>query len=393
MIRAGVRALAAASATALPAYITDLPGLQIHANAVRAALPDSVELFYAAKANPQRAILETLDGLVDGIEVASGGELQHVRDVLPEARLAFGGPGKSADDLELAVKLGVERIHVESVHELRLLADATERQQAEANVLLRVNLPLRLDDAALTMGGPFGMDPAAMAECTALLRIAPRLRFHGVHAHLASGLDADQLARLAGEVVDLAKAWAERQNLPLREVNLGGGMDVDYTTPSVAFDWPDYGAALGELAEANPDLRLRIEPGRSITAYCGYYAARVLDVKLSHGQAFAILHGGTHHLRTPVAKSHDQPFGIVPVERWHHPWPRPGVTDGPVTLVGQLCTPKDVFARDVPVQSLKAGDVVVFALAGAYAWNISHHEFLMHPAPAFYYLGRGLGRS
>jgi len=160
MIRAGVRALATASATALPAYITDLPGLEIHANAVRAALPDNVELFYAAKANPQRAILETLGSLVDGIEVASGGELQHVRDVLPDARLAFGGPGKSADDLELAVKLGVERIHVESVHELRLLADATERQQAEANVLLRVNLPLRLDDG---LGGP-GLPERALAE-------------------------------------------------------------------------------------------------------------------------------------------------------------------------------------------------------------------------------------
>jgi diaminopimelate decarboxylase len=386
MMRAAVRAVAAASGTSLPAYITDLAGLSVHADAVRAALPEGIELFYAAKANPQAAILETLSGVVDGIEVASGGELQHVREILPGARIAFGGPGKSADDLELAVKLGVERIHVESVHELRLLADAAERQQTVADVLLRVSLPLRLDDADLTMGGPFGMDPAAMAECTALLRIAPRLRFHGIHAHLASGLDAEQLAELAGEVVDWSRTWADRQNLPLQEVNLGGGMDVDYATPSVAFDWPGYGAALGELAAAHPDLRLRIEPGRSISAYCGYYAARVMDVKLSHGRAFAVLHGGTHHLRTPVAKSHDQPFGIVPVERWHHPWPRPGVTDGPVTLVGQLCTPKDVFARDVPVRSLRAGDVVVFALAGAYAWNISHHEFLMHPEPAFYYL-------
>lgn len=388
-MRAAVRTVAASPASALPAYITDLDGLRRHAAAVRAALAERIELFYAAKANPQRAILQALAGLVDGIEVASGGELQHVRDVLPAARIAFGGPGKSADDLELAVKLGVERIHVESVHELRLLADAAERQQAVADVLLRANLPVRLDGAALTMGGPFGMDPATMAQCTALLRMAPRLRFRGVHAHLASGLDPGRLARLAGEVVGWARSWAERQDLPLHEVNLGGGMAVDYATPSVAFDWPGYGLALGELAAANPDLQLRIEPGRAITAYCGYYAARVMDVKLNHGRAFAILHGGTHHLRTPVAKGHDQPFAVVPVERWSQPWPRPGVTDAPVTLVGQLCTPKDVFARDVPVRSLRAGDVVVFALAGAYAWNISHHEFLMHPEPAFLYVGDG----
>ena len=57
-----------------------------------------------------------------------------------------------------------------------------------------------------------------------------------------------------------------------------------------------------------------------------------------------------------------------------------------VTLVGQLCTPKDVFARDIPVRRIATGDVVAFEMAGAYAWNISHHDFLMHPQPTFHYL-------
>ncbi|MFC7732347.1 hypothetical protein [Actinomadura keratinilytica] len=79
-----------------------------------------------------------------------------------------------------------------------------------------------------------------------------------------------------------------------------------------------------------------------------------------------------------------------------HQGPRPAVRPPAVggaqeptqraTLVGQLCTPKDVFARDVPVPSLQPGDVVAFAMAGAYAWNISHHDFLMHPKPEFHYL-------
>lgn len=57
-----------------------------------------------------------------------------------------------------------------------------------------------------------------------------------------------------------------------------------------------------------------------------------------------------------------------------------------ITLTGQLCTPKDVLARRVPAAGLRAGDRVVFALAGAYAWNISHHDFLMHPRPGFHFL-------
>lgn len=109
-------------------------------------------------------------------------------------------------------------------------------------------------------------------------------------------------------------------------------------------------------------------------------------MKRSHGEAFAAVAGGTHHLRTPAAKGHDQPCAVISVPDWTAPWPRPGVSGQAMTITGQLCTPKDVLARRVTVKRLRAGDVVAFGMAGAYAWNISHHDFLMHPPPAFHYL-------
>ena len=112
----------------------------------------------------------------------------------------------------------------------------------------------------------------------------------------------------------------------------------------------------------------------------------MLDVKLSYGRAFAVVAGGTHHLRTPAAKGHSQPCAVLPIDRWEHRWPRPELDATPVTIAGQLCTPKDVLARDLRAGRLRAGDVIVFGLAGAYAWNISHHEFLMHPPPTVCYL-------
>jgi diaminopimelate decarboxylase len=99
-----------------------------------------------------------------------------------------------------------------------------------------------------------------------------------------------------------------------------------------------------------------------------------------------VVAGGTHHLRTPAAKGHDQPFAVIDVADWVPSWPRPGTGPGLVTMCGQLCTPKDVLARRVQVRRLRAGDLVAFGLAGAYAWNISHHSFLMHPPPTFVYL-------
>ncbi|MFE1195593.1 type III PLP-dependent enzyme [Streptomyces olivaceoviridis] len=376
----------------LPAYVYDLPALREHVHAVRAALPDRVALLYAAKANSDPRVLGTLAGHVDGFEVASGGELGHVRALLPDAPVAFGGPGKTPTELAHALDAKVERLHIESEHELRLLTGLLDGRTVD--ILLRVNLPVDLPAdlgrAGLVMGGrpsPFGMDPARLDRCLELIAAVPGVRLRGLHFHLASGLTAPAHLALVDGILAWAEDWAaHRRGVRLSEVNVGGGMGVDYAHPHQGFDWPAFGAGLRPLLARHPGLTLRIEPGRSVTAYCGWYVTQVLDIKFSRGQAFAVLRGGTHHLRTPSARQHDQPFEVIPDDVWPRPWDRPEVRDEPVTLVGQLCTPKDVLARRVGVARLRVGDRVAFAMAGAYAWNISHHGFLMHPHPTFHHV-------
>ncbi|MEU2433182.1 type III PLP-dependent enzyme [Streptomyces sp. NPDC007861] len=387
------------AADELPAYLYDLGALRDHAAAVRAALPERVELYYAAKANPEPEILTALAPYVDGFEVSSGGELAHVSEAVPERPTAFGGPGKTPAETAAALAAGVERFHVESAYELRMLAELAARvvPRARVAVLLRVNLPLAdasLAASALSMGGrptPFGMAPD---DADVLVRqltdgSCPQLELRGVHAHLASGLDATAQLTVAESVVTWAMGLAARHRVTLREVNIGGGMTVDYENPLARFDWASYGAGLARLVGDRPGLLLRVEPGRALTAYCGWYATEVLDVKGSRGEEFAVVRGGTHHLRTPATKGHDQPCAVLSVADWPHPWPRAVSRGDLVTLAGQLCTPKDVLARRVriPAGGVRAGDRVVFALTGAYAWNISHHDFLMHPRPGFHFLG------
>ncbi|WP_093170475.1 alanine racemase [Sinosporangium album] len=351
----------------LPAFVYDLDGLAAHAAAVRLALGE-VELYYAVKANPDPELLAVLARQVDGFEVSSGGELAHVARVLPGARVAFGGPGKT--DVELRAAAGTHRVHVESPGELRRLL----AMGVAADVLLRVNLDVPIAGASLAMGGgatPFGMDPAGVDECVSLLAGQEGVRLRGVHAHLASGLDADDLLGLAEAVLAYARG------LGVTEINLGGGMAVSYADPADLFDWVAYGEGLAKLRRRGETLR--VEPGRALTVYCGRYATRVIDVKRVYGELFAVVAGGTHHIRTPATKGHDQP--VVP-----------SASGEPVTIVGQLCTPKDQLAARVPI-ALAPGDVVEFAMAGAYAWNISHHDFLMHPHPAFSYVGSSTGGS
>ncbi|MGW0745904.1 type III PLP-dependent enzyme [Streptomyces sp. NPDC002817] len=386
------RALALTSSE-LPAYLYDLAALRTHAAAVRSALPERVELYYAAKANPEPEILAALGPYVDGYEVSSGGELAHVAKAVPGRPLAFGGPGKTPDEVTAALEQGVERFHVESVYELRMLGELARRAGRRVAVLARVNLALSdgsLAGSSLAMGGrptPFGMDPDQALEVIRALTDdpCPHLELRGVHAHLASGLEAPEQLAVAEAIV----AWATGLGVPVAEVNVGGGMHVDYADPDRRFDWAAYGEGLARLTAAHPEVTLRIEPGRAMTAYCGWYATEVLDVKRSHGEEFGVVRGGTHHLRTPATKGHDQPCSVLKVDGWPHPWPRPAAEDEHVTLAGQLCTPKDVLARRVPASGLRAGDRVVFAVAGAYAWNISHHDFLMHPRPGFHFLDAG----
>ncbi|MFF5264652.1 type III PLP-dependent enzyme [Actinomadura viridis] len=371
-----------AASAELPAFVYDLSALSDHAAAVKAALslPGAPEIFYAAKANPDAPILHALAPYVDGIEVASGGELAHVREALPDARLAFGGPGKTDHELEQALELNVERIHVESPYELGRLADLARTTGREVDVMLRVNLAGDRSGVALAMSGPFGMDPELIDVCTGILSASRRLRLRGIHAHLASGLDAPAMVRQSAEILTWSRAWLDKvgHDGP-REFNLGGGMAVDYSNPSNQFDWKQYGQEVAALAR--PEEVLRIEPGRAISVYAGWYVTEVLDVKKAHGQWYAVLRGGTMHIRTPVTKQHNHPFIVLPRDGGG-----PEVTNEPVTLVGQLCTPKDVFARKVPTDRITVGDLVAFSMSGAYAWNISHHDFLMHPKPTFRYL-------
>lgn len=376
------RATKLAEAGELPAYIYDLAALRTHAADIHKALsgPGAPEIFYAAKANPDAPILRTLAPYVSGIEVASGGELAHVHRVLPNARLAFGGPGKTDQELSTALKLDVERIHVESPYELTRLAAIAREADRDVDVLLRVNLAGDRQEVALAMTGPFGMDPVLIEECLGILARCPWVRLRGIHAHLASGLHASAMLRQADEILKWARPWLNKADCQSPEFNLGGGMAVDYGHPTRIFDWTAYGQEITNLAL--PGETLRIEPGRAVSVYAGWYISDVLDVKRAHGQWYAVLRGGTMHIRTPVTKNHDHPFVVIP----GGDSTGPAVSGEPITLVGQLCTPKDVFARQIPVDQLQVGDIVAFAMAGAYAWNISHHDFLMHPKPTFHYL-------
>jgi diaminopimelate decarboxylase len=353
------------------AYVYDTAALRSRAAAVRAALPAGSTLLYAVKANGHPAVVATLAQACDGLDVASGGELR-LAVAAGARRIVFGGPAKTDAELAAARAAGA-LINAESVHELRRIAALGGRPE----VVVRVNRPgagLRGSHAMTGTPTPFGIDAARLADAFDVAGV----RVVGFHLHAVSNnLDGAAHAAFVADALDWSVHTAAAAGIELRVVNVGGGFGVDYLGDATIDLRPLRGVA------APPGVELIFEPGRLLAADAGWYAAEVLDLKTTHGRTFAVLRGGTHHFRLPAAWGYSHPFTVVPVPHWPYPYPRPAVTDVAVDAVGELCTPRDVLTRGRHVPVLRAGDVLVFGRAGAYGWDISHHEFLRHDPPQF----------
>ena len=374
-------------------YVYDRATLRARAAAVRRALPSGALLLYAMKANGHPDVIGTLvspmDGeasTVDGVEVASGGELALA--VAAGAQLiAFSGPGKTDAELAAAAAAGAV-VHVESALELRRLAAAVDNRTAADSrvaVALRVNRPgagLTGSHAMTGVPTPFGIDEAQLGEVVALARTLPTIRLIGFHLHAVSNnLDAAGYAAFVAEAARWSVAAGQRFGVPLEYLNTGGGFGIDYTGDT-HFDLDVLSHGLAHTAGALPTgTRLVFEPGRYLAADAGWYAAEVLDLKHSQGRWFAVLRGGTHHFRLPAAWGYSHPATVLPVDEWPYPFARPELHDTRVDVVGELCTPRDVLCRDAPVQRLRVGDLMVFGRTGAYGWEISHRDFLHHQYP------------
>lgn len=375
-------------------YIYDLDHLKKHVEWVTGALPENCYMYYAMKANSEDRILKAVQPYVHGFEVASIGEVTKARVVSRDIPVIFGGPGKLDKELTSAIKQNVTRFHVESIHELNRLALIAENLNKKVSILLRVNLRGPFPSATLHMAGrptQFGIDEAQIEEAIQLALSYKSLQLEGFHFHsISNNLDDKGHIELISVYFQKARLWSKKYAFPLTYINVGGGIGVNFSDLNQQFNWDVFTSELRQLIdrEKMASVSIIFECGRFLTSFCGYYAVEVIDIKQTHGKTFVVVRGGTQHFRLPVSWQHNHPFDIIPAKSWNYSFDRKRVVDSEVTIVGQLCTPKDVFAKDVSIDEVRIGDVVVFLYAGAYGWSISHHDFLSHPNPGHLFLER-----
>ena len=367
-----------------PFYAYDRGLLRARVAELRTALPPSIKLHYAMKANPMPAVVGFMAGLVDGIDVASAGELKVALDAGANPQeVSFAGPGKRDVELRQAVAARV-LINVESFREIGVLEAISGELGLPARVAVRVNPDFELKGSGMKMGGgpkQFGVDVELIPELLANIGRAG-LAFEGFHLYAGSqNLRPESICEAQQKSYELAVRLAQNAPLPVRFLNLGGGFGIPYFPGEQRLDLGPVGDNLAQLTERAkqdlPEVALVIELGRYLVGEAGVYVARVVDRKVSRGQVYLVTDGGLHH---HLAASGN--FGQV--VRKNYPVAignQMGSTEREVaSVVGPLCTPLDLLADRMSLSVARVGDLAVVYQSGAYGASASPQNFLGHPA-------------
>jgi diaminopimelate decarboxylase len=366
-----------------PLFVYDADLLRKRVADLRAAMPAEVAIHYAMKANPFLPLLALMTELVDGFDIASSGELALARSAgMAADRISFAGPGKTDEELDLALDARLT-INLESRGEAERALALAARRGVRPKLAVRVNPDFELKGSGMRMGGgarPFGVD-AEDAGALARDVIAAGADWRGWHVFAGSqSLDAHAIVSAQSATLDLVVRLSEEAGAPPPLVNLGGGFGVPYFPGDVPLDLSLIGAELGKLLAARPAIlaesEFALELGRFLVAEAGVYLTRVVEVKESRGERFAIVDGGLHH---QLAASGN--FGTV--VRRNYPLALANrfgaaVAEEPTHVVGCLCTPLDRLGDAVLLPAVQRGDLVAIFMAGAYGASASPASFLGH---------------
>lgn len=354
-----------AEAVGTPFYCYSTATLERHYTVFAEALTGmNAHIHYALKANSNVAVIRTLANLGAGADVVSEGELRLALAAgIPAQRIVFSGVGKTRSELAFALKAGILQINVESEPELLALNEIAGNLGLVAPVSIRVNPDI---DAGthdkITTGrkeNKFGIE---WTRAHAVFRRAasmPNIDALGVAVHIGSQLTELQPFRDAFLRVRDLVAILRADGLPIRHVDVGGGLGVPYGDESGPPPLPvDYAAVIRETL-GGLDCRILLEPGRLIVGNAGILVTRVVYVKEGATRTFVIVDAAMNDLVRPAM--YDAHHDIAPVSE-----PDVNTVRRPVDVVGPVCESSDTFAQQRPLPPVSSGDLLAIGTAGAY---------------------------
>ena len=373
-----------------PFYLYDASIMRRSYKTLKSALePSATAIYYSLKANPNMAVADIFRKIGAGCEVASAEELKiAIAAGFSPQKIIFAGPGKSEQELALAVKNNIGAINVESATEFdRIVKIASRKKKGfkKVKVAFRVNLDIEVaSDSGIIMlgsGQKFGITEKELLPLVKKAVASPVVEFIGFHCFAGTQITkTSTLASIYKKFARWAKTFADKNGVTIKYLNFGGGLGIPFTDTQSELNVTLLGKALAAIKRdllSSPhftDVKFVVEPGRYLVGPSGVYVARITDIKASGKKRFVITDGGIHHALIPIVMNKNYP--TYTINRLDEP------RRTTCQIVGPLCSSADQLSRTVKIPEPKTGDLIGIFNSGAYGYTAGMLYFLSHPTPA-----------
>lgn len=346
-----------------------------------------LRVHYAVKANSERRIMEAISDKGFGADCVSGNEVLHAHSCGFDAdKIVFAGVGKSDRDIYESMRLGIEAFNCESLQEIFVINEMAREYGMTANVSVRINPDIDAHTHKYVTTGlyenKFGISQHEFSKLIELVNKSGNINFIGLHFHIGSQITraSEVFALECGRVNDIV-AYFERNGLEIKNINLGGGLGVDYDDPdgNPVPDFRTWFSTIAENISRRDGQTVHVEPGRSIVAQCGTLISRVLFVKSGETKNFLIMDAGMNDLIRPAL--YGAYHRIENLSAQMRPFfPSHQAYD----IVGPVCESSDVWGAGRLLPLSVRGDLMAIRSTGAYGQVMASRYNMKDLAPAVF---------
>ena len=346
-----------------------------------------IKVHYAVKANVERRLLEYISSKGFGADCVSGNEVLHAHDCgFPADQIVYAGVGKTDKEIYNALKLGIEAFNCESLQEIYVINEMARVYGLKANVSIRINPDIDAHTHKYVTTGlyenKFGISQHEFDKLIDIIKKSEHINFYGLHFHIGSQITrVAEVFALECKRVNEIVAYFERNGLKVDNINLGGGLGVDYDDPdeNAIADFKTWFSTISENIIRREDQSVHVEPGRSLVAQCTTLISRVLFVKSGETKNFLIMDAGMNDLIRPALYgAYHKIENLSAAQRTFFP------THQAYDIVGPVCESSDVWGAGRLLPLSVRGDLMAIRSTGAYGQVMASRYNMKDLAPSVF---------
>jgi len=334
-----------------------------------AAKKHDIEVHYALKANANKQLLSIIRGYGFGADCVSVNEVLRAIDCgFSPDKVVFAGVGKSDEEIKIALEHNIFCFNCESLEEIEIIDEIAGKLKKKANVALRINPNVNAHTHHYITTGleenKFGINMWQLEDVLKALSKAKHVSLVGLHFHIGSQITDMGVYKTLCLRVNEIQQWFADRNIYVPNLNLGGGLGIDYYNPDKhnIVDFEGYFSIFRKFLNLRPGQKLHTEPGRALVAQSGALISKVLYVKKGIQSNFIILDAGmTELLRPALYQSYHKIENITSQSK----------TTVKYDVVGPICESSDCFGKAFDLPETNRGDLLALRSAGAYGESMA----------------------